>query len=84
MIGWIASLQGTAMLIGGALLAGWCWLKIHDAKIETRVTTEIVQASKERGALNAAKSDQAYDAARLPGAFARLRKNRATCPDCDR
>lgn len=79
---WIASLQGSAVMIGVALLAGWGWLRVHDNRIANRVSTEIVQASKEQGAQSAAKSDQAFDAARKPGAFERLRKARATCPDC--
>jgi hypothetical protein len=43
-----------------------------------------VQASREQGAQNAAKSDEAHNIARKPGALERLRSDRKTCPDCSR
>jgi hypothetical protein len=83
MMAWLASLQGAIVLFSSALLMGWSWLKfVHDPKVASKVTTEIVQRSEKTGAQNAAKSAKAHSAARQPGAADRLRSDPKTCPDC--
>jgi uncharacterized protein HemX len=69
-----------AVLISGAV----GWLYAHDKKVAKKTEENIVRASEKKGAVNAAKSKKAHDAARAPGAAERLRKDPATCIDCSR
>lgn len=63
-----------------AMIGTWDWRRIRAA--EQRGKSEVVQASQKQGAQNAAKSEQAHDSARKPGAADRLRKDTRTCSDC--
>ena len=60
------------------------WDRGRIGRAEERGRSEVVQASREQGAQNAAKSDEAHNIARKPGALERLRSDRKTCPDCSR
>ena len=72
-----------AASIAGSAIAG---LLIHDARQRAigaaAAQTEIVLASKKEGAARARKSAKVRDAAAAPGALDRLRKDRASCVDC--
>jgi hypothetical protein len=65
-----------------AMIGTWDWKRIKAA--EQRGKSELVHASQKQGAQNAAKSEQAHDSARKPGAIDRLRKDARTCADCSK
>jgi hypothetical protein len=61
-----------------ALFGAWLWR--HDAKIEARGETKVIERSKEAGKKAHAKARKAHDAARQPGAAERLLAD--SCRDC--
>jgi hypothetical protein len=71
-------------LVGSGLVAviGVSACMVRDSRLKEAGKTEVVQASKAAGAEANAKSEKVRRAAREPGAADRLRKDRATCPDC--
>lgn len=71
-------------LAGSGLVAvvGVSACMVRDARIKDQGRVEVVQASKKAGDEANAKSEQVRRAARTPGSVDRLRKDRATCPDC--
>lgn len=71
-------------LVGSGLVAviGVSACMVRDARIKEKGRVEVVQASKKAGDEANAKNEKVRRAAREPGAADRLRKDRATCPDC--
>lgn len=62
-----------------ALFTGWLWR--HDAKIEARVETKIIERAKDAGVKANDEAEKVHTAAAKPGAAERLRKS--SCRDCN-
>jgi hypothetical protein len=62
-----------------ALFTGWLWR--HDAKVEARAETKVIERSKEAGKVANAKAQKAHARAAEPGAAERVLKR--FCRDCD-
>ena len=60
------------------------WDSSRKAKWVESGKQEIVRASQEQGAQNAAAAEKAHDIAKRPGAADRLRQDRLACPDCSK
>jgi uncharacterized membrane protein YebE (DUF533 family) len=78
----LMKLARLGLIAAGAVAAWAAWLWQHDQKVAKKTEEVIVQRSEQEGAARAKKSDQAHARAKSPGAFGRLRKDAATCPDC--